>query len=300
MKGLIRIIENSYSIEEIVDYHKIKEDSSTFTYILNTGYRKYILRKLRNREQGDSEYNITNYLKNSIDNISSILKTEDNIGYIIYKNNYYNLQNYIEGSKIEKIDNNILNEIIKSINTFHNTLSKTDIRINSIDRFDLINLWEESKYRLIRDYEYFLKNNFNEEYIKNLYSKTDYNKDIIHGDLGIQNLIWTGKKVIIIDFGESRLGSFYFDIASIICSIVGFNKNEEYIKDILIKFYENYKINESRIKIKELFYYIELWYIRGVLTIILNNPLDKKDKEKLINNSFNMIERFYVIINNKF
>ncbi|OZV13763.1 hypothetical protein CIW83_02150 [Tissierella sp. P1] len=86
-------IENilyDYSIGKILMMQPInKGNTSDASYILsNKG--QWVLRKLKNIEQGVTEYAISNILAND-DICPKIVTTKSNIGYSHYLGNYYNL-----------------------------------------------------------------------------------------------------------------------------------------------------------------------------------------------------------------
>lgn len=234
--------------------------------------------------------------ENKFKNIFPIISTINNNGYMFYNNNYYyNLQSFIYGNSIKYTDDNIISLISKSIMEFHNNLINSNLKINSKDRFDLMKLYEET--RKLNEYINLIdrENILNKEYIYKLYKDTASRKNIIHGDLGLQNLINNGKEIIIIDFGEARMGDYYFDIASIICSIIGFEKDISIIKYKLNIFLKNYFIKE-KVDMEKLLRNIELWYIRGILTVLKNNSIDYNKKEIIAKKSKDRIDIFKSIL----
>ncbi len=192
-KLLIENICEKYPIGNIVSYEEIKNGNTTETFLINSKSKKWILRKLKGKSQGDAEFTITNYIFNKgVNCVSPIVPTKDGNPYFCFEKSYYNIQEYINGIVPKVSDKQMIQEIAKSVAYMQNALSDSKISINSKDRFDLLNLWQkgrtfwENQYRnskvLYSDKEV-------DEIVKKLYLKTVGNSEIVHGDLGIWNMI---------------------------------------------------------------------------------------------------------------
>ena len=235
-KLLIENICEKYPISHIVSYEKVKSGNTAETFLINSKSKKWILRKLKGKVQGDAEFAITSHLCNrGVNCVSPITPTKDGNPYFCFGRDYYNLQEYINGIVPKVSDKQMIQEIAKSVAYMQNALSDSEIIINSKDRFDLLDLWEKGN-TLWENLYYNNKVPYStkevEEIFMELYLETAGNNEIIHGDLGIWNMIWTNNEIKIIDFGESRMGDYYFDIAGALCSSIGYNESIKKVDEL--------------------------------------------------------------------
>lgn len=129
-----------------------------------------------------------------------------------------------------------------------------------------------------------------------LYLKTAGNNEIIHGDLGIWNMIWTNNEIKIIDFGESRMGDYYFDIAGALCSSIGYNESIKKVDELYGAFIDTYSQNFFKINTSRLLSYIRLWYWRGILSVLNNEQFDTNKKENVIKLSLDIIHKYNAVL----
>lgn len=109
--------------------------------MINSKSKKWILRKLKGKVQGDAEFAITSHLCNrGVNCVSPITPTKDGNPYFCFGRDYYNLQEYINGIVPKVSDKQMIQEIAKSVAYMQNALSDSEIIINSKDRFDLLDL----------------------------------------------------------------------------------------------------------------------------------------------------------------
>lgn len=108
-------------------------------------------------------------------------------------------------------------------------------------------------------------------------------QQLIHGDLGSWNLLYGEQRIAVIDFGECRKGSIYFDIAAVVTSLMSSVKDRnsinEYI-DLFIRVYSEYNVSLDRDLLSK---YFLLWFVRGILANILEGNYQKGKSEKAIN-----------------
>ena len=92
----------------------------------------------------------------------------------------------------------------------------------------------------------------------------NHQENWIHGDLGAWNLLLsTEGNVCFIDFSEARKGPKYFDLVAIFASYLprnldGFNLYTQ-------EFLSEYK---NSVDLEEFYQTIELWYIKGILSLL--------------------------------
>lgn len=261
--------------------------------LITVNDNKYILRMLSSEQQGNLEFKIAEGL--SVLGISPrIIPTYSGSPFVEVEGKYYNLQEYICGKQIDTCDESLIQQIAKTIADMHKELNLLDIQLNVEDRFSLTYLldrckWENLKNTLIEHSE-------NIEKFKNLcFSLINLDQDQtqwIHGDLGTWNLLCDDKKIKVIDFGECRKGSIYFDIAAVITSLLSNMEDTESINkymNIFVQTYSKYNISLDRNLLAK---YFQLWFVRGILTNTLEENYQAGKSEKVINYFWKQLKKF--------
>lgn len=288
MNENIKNILCDYSIGKILIMEPINRgNTSDASYVLSDK-GQWVLRKLKNIDQGITEYAISNIL--SYDDISPrIITTKSNLGYSYYQGNYYNLQEYIPPQPM-KNDLETFKELGRVLGILHSRLKDNMDLTEQEDRFSLEDLWQKTKNKWNDiqnqfDYSIFATSNF-EELIYEMVTYQNIKNTFIHGDLGKWNLLYNSPQVYIIDFGEARKGDNHFDLAATLTSMISFNLSKEYTCKYLHAFYEEYKNYVEDFQWERLQKNIQLWILRGILALLLHLG----DKPNYIENIKRMID----------
>ena len=228
-------VEENWNISEVA-LEKTAFGTSSGARIVRGKEKTYILRKLISCRQGITEYRIAEIL--SEEGVSpKIVPNCLGEAFSEFDGACYNLQEYISGKRITRCDEQTVRLTAESVARMHRNLSLLEMEDQLPDRFSLDKL------------------------MKNCDSES---RQWIHGDLGIWNFIQTEDRAVIIDFGECRRGSIYFDLAAVVTSLLSREDSKEQKEvyfDIFEKVYEEYYQKICREKLLE---FIQLWYLRGL------------------------------------
>lgn len=274
-----QIIADTYDIGNIQSIESINKGISSQAKLVITSSGKYIFRKLNNIHQAHTEYKIASVL--FIANICpQILLTLENLPYIDYKGNIYNLQIYIEnGFQTNKFN---MAQLGKIVSIFHRQLKDASL-YEQEDRFQLDVLWDE----VCRKHHNMLGMLTKLSEQVHICSQYDHPQNCyIHGDLGKWNFIFSDTNPMIIDFGEVRKGNYHFDIAAVITSFLNMNASKQDMIAALNDFEEGYNHLTIMIDRMVLMENIRLWIVRRIIAVLNQNGVTKETiafSEKMMN-----------------
>lgn len=188
-------IEEVYGIKiEGLQPHGNGQTSDIYKIISDSG--SYILKSHLNEQTAANEFYCLETLS-KVNLSARPLYTENNSIYFKHRGLFYILMTYINTQDIKKTDLDYF-KLGKAVKTMHSALSNLKLT-NVPDRFN-----EEQ-----------LINNISLLESKNSLNKSITTIKIIHGDLGVWNLLVDKYKINIIDFGEVRYDDPFFDLAAL-------------------------------------------------------------------------------------
>ncbi|WP_254438350.1 phosphotransferase [Paenibacillus sp. DCT19] len=91
---------------------------------------------------------------------------------------------------------------------------------------------------------------------------------VIHGDLGLWNVLFTESDMYIIDVGEVRSGNHHFDLAAILSSTCSSSITVCELEERMVQLERGYRSEGRDVNRVILYEQIHLWVIRGLLAII--------------------------------
>ncbi|WP_162297930.1 phosphotransferase [Halalkalibacillus sediminis] len=264
-------LSKDYAIKPVIGVQNITEGNTSEALTVITLDQKYILRKVKDREQAITEYHISEELNKR--NVSpKILLSNNKEPFITINDSVYNLQIYIEHSQKPKEIN--FYQLGQTISLFHSSVHKVNGVHEQQDRFNLNKIWNE-----LNKIDEVSTINFKDQLTFKVDQCSNINHDnncFIHGDLGIWNLIFSQKDIYIIDFGEVRRGNNHFDISAVITSSLDWNQNDNHIATYLTCFKNGYISNFQDFNWSVLRENITLWFTRGMVALLLNNGINDK------------------------
>lgn len=257
-------VEENWNISEVA-LEKTAFGTSSGARIVRGKEKTYILRKLISCRQGIAEYRISEIL--SEEGVSpKIVPNCLGEAFSEFDGACYNLQEYISGKRITRCDEETVCLMAQSVARMHQNLSLLEMEDSLPDRFSLDKLMKncdsESLGQILTECK-IDKKAFWELCQRACQLETE-SRQWIHGDLGIWNFIQTEDRAVIIDFGECRRGSIYFDLAAVVTSLLSREDSKEQKRvyfDIFEKVYEEHYQKICREKLLE---FIQLWYLRGL------------------------------------
>lgn len=264
----ISTLERAYSIGQIIRIEPLAKGTSSDAKLVVASDGKYVLRKLKNELQGETEYKLANRLQSFNITPPILLAAEDVC--IKLDETYYNLQPYMDSIAREEID---YFELGQTVGQMHLAMQHEDNIPEQPDRFDLDLTWNRVQKRY-RDEE--------AEWLCELQAPVtqaisyQHEKNgMIHADLGMWNVIYTHSGCRIIDFGEARYGNTHFDLAALLDSSVKWTGEQEDRIRSLHSFIEGYMLY-GKVDADLLLENIHLWIVRGVVVIIERYGLEQR------------------------
>ena len=147
------------------------------------------------------------------------------------------------------------------------------------DRFDLASVWSE--YRLNWPLlELPFSQSEADRRVEELSAIPVKGRQVIHGDLGLWNMLEDGDVIRVIDFGEARMGDPYFDLASALAGLINHSTEESRsanATEFLAVCRERMELDMGRLTCQ-----VSLWVWRGLAQCV-RNPAGWKQ----------MAQRFY-------
>ncbi|WP_427182163.1 phosphotransferase [Paenibacillus sp. TC-CSREp1] len=259
-----RVIEELYDIGRIQRLVVMKQGTSSDAKCVESSTGRFVLRKLRNEQQAVNEEKLHHVM--SLQNISPALVIARNgLSYVQLNDEIYNLQYYVkETLPYDQATINFV-EFGKMLARFHHAANKLEI-VDQPDRFALPLLWSQVCGE-VRGSTSSIACSL-EEHVQQCMRYVVRDESVIHGDLGIWNMLFTKQKTLFIDFGEVRRGDPHFDMAGAFTSMTPPTATEDECFLVLENVMRGYAEAEGLLTRERLYEQIHLWMLRGWLAWI--------------------------------
>ena len=285
-RNLHELLARVWGLEDTV-IAPVSSGTSSDAILVTAGGDSYILRKLRSSLQGHWEYEIASALSD-LDIAPRIIQGLSGEPFAEENGSFYNLQAYISGQRLKGCDESMLKFVAVSVARMHSALSKLPCQDPLPDRFALSGQLDRDKWEVLIPSE--IKACF-----PALLALDAEKEQWIHGDLGSWNLLCEDGNIKIIDFGECRLGSVYFDVAAVLTSLLS-NIDQPFVcAEYIRQFIRTYEKNYISLECGKLFAYIQLWYVRGILANTTQENYQAGKSEKMIGYFLDQMTRFQEI-----
>lgn len=206
----IQALTKIYNIYPVTSYTAINGGNANSSYLIHTYSKKYVITTLEenNIQQSKSLARILQWLEQHGFHTSTVLSSTSSELITIYKDKPILVKEWISGTVIQDMDNDLLEDIGRTLARLHQVPVPEflpRVYAMGVDSFT-----EVLDQNIDLDYEIWLKKQYNR--IKNN-TETDLPKGFIHGDLFFDNLLVENNQCkAIIDFEEAAYYDLIFDI----------------------------------------------------------------------------------------
>ena len=188
---------------------------------LETDISTYLVRTLRDQEQGEREWSIHRHLrKHGFSSMPAIL-----VPCFQQAGRWYQIQEFCSGDRPSLERPGTVGRIAVMVTELMKAAEGCTAAMDVPDRFDLASVWSEFRlnWPLL---ELPLPQGDADRWVERLSALTSSNRQLIHGDLGLWNMLERKNEIRVIDFGEARQGDPYFDLASALAGLINHSSPE--------------------------------------------------------------------------
>jgi len=257
-------IEEFYDIGRIQRVEVMKQGTSSEAKCIDSSAGRYVLRKLRDERQAVNEERLHHVL--SLQNISpAMVIARNGLSYVHLNDEIYNLQYYVEETVPYDQETMHFVEFGNMLARFHHAAHKLEI-MDQQDRFALSLLWSQVRDEVRGSLSATIGSL--EGHVEQCTEYIVRNDSLIHGDLGVWNMLFMKQKTLLIDFGEVRRGDPHFDVAAALTSMIPATARANESISTIEEVMEGYAEAGGLLTREQLYEQIHLWMLRGWLAWI--------------------------------
>ena len=224
---------------------------------LETDFGTFLVRTLRDKRQGELEWNIHQHLRSrDFAAMPAIV-----VPYFEQGGLWYQVQEFCPGARPSPERTGTARRIASMVTQLMRAAEGCTPVVDFPDRFDLASVWSE--YRINWPLlELPLTQDEADQWVERLSACLAFDQQLIHGDLGLWNMLEEDDKIRVIDFGEARRGDPYFDLASALAGLINHSTAESRkgnAAEFLAACREHMTVNMERLTDQ-----IFLWVWRGL------------------------------------
>lgn len=248
---------------------------------LETDAGAFLVRTLTGKAQGEMEWNIHQHLlSRGFRKMPAILITGRGKPFVEIDGTCYQIQQFCSGTCPSPERPGTAGRIAETVVELTRAAADCTAAVNLPDRFDLEAVWAEHHLNWpMLELPLFQKDA--DCWVAKLVGLPTQNVQLIHGDLGLWNMLEEDGVVRIIDFGEARMGDPYFDLASALAGLINHSSPESRrnnAAEFLAKCRERMELDMDRLTDQ-----ISLWVWRGLAQCVRDPEAWKKMAQRFYN-----------------
>ena len=266
----------------------VRQGNSTAVYPVLCDGEQFLLRLLPCTKQAEREAAIAGRLFPAGLG-AQILPTRDGRCCALWEGRVFHLQRLLPGKPPSSCTEAIAAAAGSAVARMQTVLRGLTLCGEAPDQFDPHRLWDAAKDRLSLLFPLFPggKTAAPEEAFFALLSETAGGNDLLHGDLGIWNMLEEDGRIRLIDFGECRRGNFLFDAAAALSSLLALEKDDCRARACADAFVQSCAPCGVPVGRDSLLPFLRLWSARGILAALALRkkegvPLAKKHLRHLL------------------
>lgn len=180
---------------------------------------EFFLRTLTGAEQGEREWTIFRHLEaRNFKQVPPILTTREGRPMARVEGNWYQLQEFCPGAQPDPARHGTVRRAAETVHSLTEALADCPEAAGP-DRFDLAQSWAAAR----RFWDSKVTGRplvWADRAVEECCALPERERQVIHGDLGPWNLLETERGIVVVDFGEARMGDPYFDLASVLAGFI--------------------------------------------------------------------------------
>ena len=247
-----------YGLREIQRVTPVRQGTVAQVWRVSAPSGEVVIRTLTDRAQGEREFSICRHLaRQGFHQTPSILTADGGAPAVEQDGTWYQLQQYRPGVRPDPARPGVPGEIARTAARLEAALEDHPPIVCPDDRFDLSTVWAEARQGWPQLGLPLPLAQADRE-VRRLADAPAHASQVIHGDMGLWNLLLSPDGAVwVIDFGEARMGDPYFDIASLLCSLlhhVSPERRRKTCSEFLAAYEEQFPLDQNQLAEQ-----MELW-----------------------------------------
>ncbi len=243
---------------------------------LETDLGAFLVRTLTEKEQGEREWSIDQHLRRrGFTAMPAVV-----VPYFEQGGLWYQVQEFCHGTRPSPSRSGTAGKIAAMVAELILAAADYTMEANGSDRFDLAATWREHRQNWLL-LEIPILQSEADRRVAELAGLPLQNVQLIHGDLGLWNMLEEGGEIRVIDFGEARVGDPYFDLASALAGLINHSSPEnrrQNVVEFLATCRERMELDMGRLTDQ-----ISLWVWRGMAQCVRDPMAWKKMAQRFYN-----------------
>lgn len=220
-RTLFHLISLQYGLGGITDVRPLRPNTAARVWRMTSPQGEFLVRTLTGPDQGEREWAIFHHLTgHDFAQTPAILPAADGSPAVELDGVWYQVQQYCPGTPPDPAQPGIPREMARLAVRLEAALADCPAVDSPADRFDLAAVWAQFRSNWPQLSLPLPLGDADRE-VEQCCRLPDRDRQVIHGDLGPWNLLQSPESgLLVIDFGEARMGDPYFDLAALLGGLV--------------------------------------------------------------------------------